>query len=347
MKAEEKLQALKNAGVNVDNYFAVSGADGNGIVCKIEDGILSVVDGDPGFLHYGDGKNGILAAAGAPGTISLKADLSVVKGIKDGGTLNVPRLFRRWVMGQMSRAETDGYHHGLVEWLRAKGYDYSMGMMLKELKAQAKMLHNGDAENFAIRNMWFNKELAADMLILDIKQTKELFDRSTLHKCKGRFYIHICGGYGNVFRDELESKILQPLHDAAVRVSDADTPQKLYEAFRGYYKIRVKLNGRESVMHPGFVDAYKAVGAYYTLQNMFLFHGCFLQKDGEKLYGYEALDELNRQMKDAGKSMADDGPREGWRFLGLMRNVIKYNGIDMNAKREEWRKARLERRGQA
>ncbi len=49
-KAQAKLDALKAAGVNVDNLFAMTSVGGAGIIARFEDGKLEAVqDNDPIF----------------------------------------------------------------------------------------------------------------------------------------------------------------------------------------------------------------------------------------------------------------------------------------------------------
>lgn len=109
-EAEAKIEALRNAGVNVANLFSIRGTDGSYEVGRLTDGQFAVVpDDDP-----------IFAAIRASKTIPDR------------------RLFRRWVMAQVFHMmiETDyktGQPIGFTAALRRKGYKYQWEMVVEEI----------------------------------------------------------------------------------------------------------------------------------------------------------------------------------------------------------------------
>ena len=70
------------------------------------------------------------------------------------------------------------------------------------------------------------------------------------------------------------------------------------------------------------------------MQNLLRFHGCKFPKDNDFYKrGKDALQLLD----DAANAYANG---EGWRLFGLMKQMIEENGIDIKAKREEWKEAK-------
>ena len=93
-KAEERINAMKAAGMNVDDFFTISGKNGSDILMRWQNGIPVAVTED-----------------------------EVVTKIKEAGTVPERRLFRRWVESQMFSALTFSSYYdkkvlGFHTWLR-------------------------------------------------------------------------------------------------------------------------------------------------------------------------------------------------------------------------------------
>ena len=102
MKAEAKIEALRAAGVNVDNLFSMKGSNGQETIARLVNGNLEIVkDNDPIFA-----------------------------AILNGGTVPNSQLFRRWVMAQVFHMLATG---DFVGTLQKKGYAYQWKMMLDEI----------------------------------------------------------------------------------------------------------------------------------------------------------------------------------------------------------------------
>lgn len=92
-------------------------------------------------------------------------------------------------------------------------------------------------------------------------------------------------------------------------------------------------------MSTAFIDAYKGVGAYYTMKNLVLFHDCRIM-DEKKLKANKApalmsqRQALNHLKKKAHEYFQGDG----WRMFGMMKKMLDDNDIDIKAKMASWRK---------
>ena len=72
-------------------------------------------------------------------------------------------------------------------------------------------------------------------------------------------------------------------------------------------------------------------GAFFTMQNLIRYHKCrFFDVDGSK------WDKVSSYHTLIGYSLDCHG--EGWRMIGVLRQFLKDNNIDIDAKRAEWRK---------
>lgn len=308
MKAAKKIQAMKAAGINVSNLFAVANAEGIEVIARLENGKLNILDdNDPVFI-------------------------AIIKG----GTVPNRRLFRRWVMAQVFHMMTQkkwgsDKPMGFLNALQAKGFRYSWEMLIEEIRVQAK-LEVLDQENFIQRNRWFNKDVAVNMATDYLKQLNEHIEqrKKRCKRCKGNPYITLNGN--DIFVDDLRKKVFNPLDKYVRMMKSAKNMTDLYHAVVGFYQIvKDVYSCYNIVMSPAFKDAYKGAGGYFTMRNLIMFHGCkMLSSKGNPLVESSSLRELDKLAE-----VYKNG--EGWRMFGAMKELIANNGIDIEAKMNEWR----------
>ncbi len=302
--AQQRIEALRAAGVDVSHLFAMTGANGGECIASNADGNLRILQDDDPIFEY----------------------------IVTAGTVNNKHLFRRWVMAQMFHMLTEKDYHGRVrgftDALHRRGYDYTWTMVVKELYAQMKMWQNGDKENFAIRHLFFNANVVGAMARFDIAELRKAVATRKIKKCKGVPYVTL--QRGNYFVADLEKKVFAPLEKLADDIARAKNITALYYATRAYdtAKFNVKWDTPQC---PKWVDAYKGAGAYYTLQNMIRFHKCYLWDERNKrLTKEQSLYRLDQ--------LAEEYKNEGWRLLGVLKKALKDNNVDIEQKIASWRK---------
>lgn len=307
-KADERIAALKEAGVDVSGFFSMKGVDGGEYVGKMENGKMSIfTDDDP-----------------------------VYDAILQGGDVYNWKLARRWVMSQMfhmlaleGSKKYGEYDNSITAQIRWKGYDYMWKQMEEELHAQMKMHKNGDMENFTDRNHWFNKDVLAAM-IEDYRYQLHLYVKHEckVKKCKGVPYKRICGE--DVFVDDIKKKVFEPIEKLVKEANNAKTPSGLYSVVCRFNKIR-KTRSWQPRQSAAWIDAYKGAGAFFTMQNLIRYHKCrFSDCFGNVMSKDSSYCEL--------RSKAKEYKGEGWRMIGLLRQFLEDNDIDIKKKMAEWRK---------
>lgn len=321
-KAQMRLEALKAAGVDVSKYFPL----GDDQLIKIENGAAVPVDMDDATID------------------------AVGKKIVEGGYVSNWKLFRRWVMSQMfhmlRQMETDKLTFNEV--LQRKGYEYQWRMLENELYAQVKMSEHGDFDNAGARSRWFNGDVASDMvtdyisklrkyvddnLIYNVKKDKDGNEKKAYkHTCKGNPYVRLQNK--DIFVADLERKVYTPLRDLANEMAAVPTYKQLYDAVHKFNKNRKHLEWNTK-QADAFIDAYKGSGSYYTMRNLIMFHGARFLKGGRKMSEAASLKELESKAKSY------DG--QGWRMLGVLKQLIKESGIDIQGKINEWFKAKCKK----
>lgn len=317
-KAQMRLEALKAAGVDVSKYFPL----GDDQLIKIENGAAVPVDMDDSTID------------------------AVGKKIVEGGYVSNWKLFRRWVMSQMFHMLRDMEKDGksFNEVLQKKGYEYQWRMLENELYAQVKMSEHGDLDNVGSRNRWFNGDVASDMvtdyisklrsyvdnnLIWNVKKDKDGNEKKAYkHTCKGNPYVRLQNK--DIFVSDLEKKVYTPLREIANEMAAVATYKQLYAVVRKFNKNRKHLEWNTK-QADAFINAYKGSGAYYTMRNLIMFHGARFLKNGRKMSEANSLKELESKAKSY------DG--QGWRMLGVLKQLIKESGIDIQGKINEWKKS--------
>ena len=318
-KAQMRLEALKAAGVDVSKYFPL----GDDQLIKIENGAAVPVDMDDATID------------------------SVGKQIVEGGYVSNWKLFRRWVMSQMFHMLRDMDKNGRTfnDVLQHKGYEYQWRMLENELYAQMKMASHGDHENAGARNRWFGGFVAADMAYDYIKKLRKYVDNNLIYKVKKdahgnvkKTYKHTCKGNpyvrlqnDDIFVADLEKKVYAPLGNLARKMYDSNTYKEVYDAVHEFNKKRKHL-AWDTKQADAFITAYKGSGSYYTMRNLIMFHGSRFMKNGRKMSETDSLKEL--------ESKANLYDEEGWRMLGVLKQLIKDNNISVQGKILEWKIAK-------
>ncbi|WP_373123610.1 ubiquitin carboxyl-hydrolase [Bacteroides caccae] len=299
--ADDKIAILRNAGIDVSNLFSIKSSNGDEAVGRLINGKFTVIpDNDPIFTD-----------------------------IINGGTVPNRRLFRRWVMAQVFHmmTQTDYNTHekiGFTEALNRKGYKYQWKMVIEEYRVQSK-LFSSDPENFTERNRWFNKEVAIEMAQHYIDQLKETIEKTRIRKCKGIPYVRL--KKNNVFVENLQAKVYAPLEKALDRIKRANSASMLYNAVNKFYsEVKKTYISSDFPQSKKFKDAYKGAGAFFTMKNLILFHGCKFPKMNQKT----SLAYLNNIITPV--------DFEGYKLFGVLKDFLKHNKIDIENKQAEWRR---------
>ncbi len=303
--AHERIEALRDVGVDVSHLFAMHGANGGECIASNKNGRLTI-------LEYDD---------------------PIFSLIMEQGTVPNSRLFRRWVMAQMFRMLTYVPYRrnepgGVTAAIHNLGYEYQWKMLLNELHAQMKMEHR-DPVNFADRNRWFNAKVAEKIAEDYVEKLKIRIKESKNYRCKGIPYKKVAGR--DIFVSDLNNKLYGPLFFAARKIGHAKDATQLYEATRKFNDMRVKMRW-DTPQSKVWIEAYKGSGAFFTMQNLIRFHGCIAYDDNNK--------RLDKQFSLAFVSAKAEEYKngEGWRLLAVLKKMLDDNGIDIKKKMREWSK---------
>lgn len=234
---EEKMAALKAAGIDVTNFFVIPGSPK---IFKPSDGtVVEVDEQDP-----------------------------VIKKILEAGDVPVYRLYRRWVMAQMFRMLNS--EKEFTESLNAKGYFYQWKMTAEEFRVQA-ILQKKDPEYLPLRHIWFNADTLYNMIdqaIHKLEKENKPWGR------KNPEYVTVAGAgiYLSRYNEGLEKlkKLRAKARNNMSLISLSNIALDVLAVFSQYFHRTDRVWKTCSA----FQDAYKGSGSYYTMENLIRFHGC-------------------------------------------------------------------------
>ena len=253
----------------------------------------------------------------------LSEFLELAKTNVEQGTVS-HKTFRRWVLAQTWKMLNEPVYDpkdrtckpGWERYMRLNyDYKYQFTMLLDELKVLEKMKkRNYHSEEYAIRKLFFTK----DVVLATCKHA--------LNAAKKNSY-----GYNAYFKNAIDNKIEEANRAYTV----------IWHSFNDDYHIMAVM--LEKFINTGILnyisckerkcqqwkDAYKAAGAYYSLQNMILYHDCALPI---LYHGYHVLPvnkkcDSYKTLNVITKDLATTG--ELWRLHNCLLDTIECNHFDL------------------
>lgn len=291
LNKNERMEKLNAKGVNTSKYFTVDMEDGTKI-------------------HL------IIDANGNP----VKVEDTIANQIITDGYVRNTKLHRRFVMAQMFHAlnfkSWDGRKEGYNEYIKRFGIKYEFDMMLEEIRVLSK-LEARDTETFMERSHFFTKDVIVKTMEDYVQELKNYVNKLETKKCKGVPYKRVKGQ--NIFVADLQKKIYSPLERKIHTLKYVSNYGEIYRIVKNFMNDMISLpyNAPKS---KAWIDAYKGEGAFYTLKNLVMFHGCSIKVDGHTVYGAAAVSVLNKRLKEY--------QGEGWRMFALMNKVIADNNFN-------------------
>lgn len=268
--------------------------------------------------------NGQTLTVSGNGIKELSAD-ELADALKNavGGNINNDNLHRRWVMAQWFRQynHPKGYAYAVSQLTQA----YQWKMLDKELETLAK-LERKDPEYFAERTVFFNITNITEMLSEYEQDLKNRVEHSKIHHCHGVPYIKLAGN--NIFTADIPKKIYRNLEIAIIEFSKSgnyNTALQRYRRIKNTYLLKYRTDKKTA--GKVFLEAYKASGAYYTLQNMVQCHDCSLREFDLENVRFNDRIYTGKAAYLYMKSLLPVYASESYRWTGMLRQCIKDNNF--------------------
>lgn len=298
LNKNERMNKLNAMGVNTSKYFTVPLENGGSVTIIIDE------NGNP-----------------------VKVEDTIANQIIEDGYVRNTKLHRRFVMAQMFQGlnykSYDGRKAGYNEWVKRHGLKYAFDMMLEEIRVLGK-LEERDRDTFVERAHFFTKDVIKATMEDYIAELMKYVETLPSKNCKGVPYKRVKGN--NIFVVDLDKKVYAPLRSDIHRIKYTSSYNELYRIVKNFMRNMVALPYNTS-KSKAWIDAYKGEGAFYTLKNLVMFHGCGIKVDGHMVYGAAAVSVLNKRLNEY--------KGEGWRMFALMKKVIDDNNFNFNKRMAE------------
>lgn len=302
-KKEERMEVLRKANVNTNNFFNLS-------------------------MNIPVGSNVQVLIDGVPYTVNTAGD-AIIKQIMDEGYVYNYKTDGRFVAAQTFKMlngksynyKTRQYETGWDAYLRNNySYMYQFEMMIDELHRLSKMERDNDAE-FAVLKNFFTKQVVIETCKQYIRQLKKFINNQPTRKCKGKPYVKL-NKYGNVYVSDLNAKVFSKLECVLAKITYAKDYKELEQNLREFVNVAPKLP-HDTPKCSGWKDTFKGIGAYKTLNNIIKHHGVTVQN-------YETKEILDRDASLAYvESLVNTYRGEYWKFHELLKATIKLNNFDL------------------
>lgn len=299
LNKNERMNKLNAMGVNTSKYFTVPLENGGSVTIIIDE------NGNP-----------------------VKVEDTIANQIIEDGYVRNTKLHRRFVMAQMFQGlnykSYDGRNTGYNEWVKRHGLGYAFDMMIEEIRVLGK-LEERDRDTFVERSHFFTKDVIAKTMADYVAELIKYVETLPNKNCKGVPYKRVKGK--NIFVVDLDKKVYAPLRNDIHRVKYASNYNQLYRIVKEFMRNMVALP-YTTPKSKAWIDAYKGEGAFYTLKNLVMFHGCGIKVDKfDVRFGASAVALLNQKL--------DEYQGEGWRMFALMKKVIADNNFDFKRRMAE------------
>lgn len=329
---ENRMAALQNAGLNVNNFFDVNMKLPMGAMIQVTfpngevQTVGGLVNGDT-VLNPVTGE--FVGKVGTYEGIPVYAD-PIANQIMQSGYVKNTKLFRRFVaahtfklLGKVTVEQR--WNRNVVyrsDWdknfNKDYGYGYQFSMTLEELRVLS-ILEKEDAEAFAERSRFFTQDVVVALCKQYMRQLKKFVKKSRDERkrtCQGKEYVKLAK-YGNVFITDLQRRVYQPMEFIISVIEGCDNYSELYGCFSDFCKKLNKLP-YETPKAPEFKTAYRANGAFYTMKNLIMYHNVNLEGCDTSIRSMQVLNGLLNVYKG-----------EYWRFHELLKKTVYDNHFDL------------------
>ena len=311
MRANERMNALANNGIDTSKFFTIT-LDRN----VVNKGIMLKLDGDDL-------------------TVSLADDYRKLREqISDNGTVACTKLYRRWICAQMLRIQkgiAEGKYRNIEDYMSHFTFKYMRRVISEELTALRAIERSGDIDTYNERSVFYTKDVIINVYTHWINDLKLELENAKIHIQNRNKWLepkreYVVIGNRNFYVDDVRLDIA----DMVGILNSIRTTNEVTSVRAMVVAINNKLtkyeNGRRQIysVPSSFKETYKASGAYYTLKNLVLFHNANLvnYETAEVLDGTEAFEYL--------KTYLSNVDYEGYKVYALMKDCLKRNNIRLD-----------------
>lgn len=312
MNKKERMEALRNAGINVDSFIAMGLPEGAKVTINLPGG----------------------------GTQEIEI---LKKRFKDMDAIKADPYFSRWTMAQVFDVLRSGLS---VERYLCRKYDHPYSYQFSQTLDRLKELYlktTAGSERREILSKFFNDRVAIELASGYLMILHKYIDELKVAHHKGVPYKKIPGFGMGVHCKDIEGVVFRPLEKAYERMKDSmwNNPKRFINAFEDFINHMVKIPEAYLKANVGlnkwFIAAYQGRGAYLTATGLIEFHGCRVYPRTQERYSWMKVKgdkPLSREESlKAVKAKVDEtsgifNVPDTYMLWGMMKELIVDNGFD-------------------
>lgn len=312
MTKKERMEALKNAGIDVDAFVAMGLPAGSKVTINLPNGEQTEIE-------------------------------LMLKRFEDMDAIKADPYFSRWTMAQVFDVLRSGLS---VERYLYRKYDHPYYYQFTQTLDRMKELYlktPAGSERREILSKFFNDMVAIKLAEGYLMILHKYIDGLKVAHHKGVPYKKIPGYAPGVHCKNIEGVVFAPLEREFERMRGAmyKNPKRFINAFEAFIGNMVKIPEAYLKANVGlnkwFIAAYQGRGAYLTATGLIEFHGCrvYPRKQGRyswlKVKGDTPLS--REESLKAVKAKVDEissifNVPDSYMLWGMMKELIEDNGFD-------------------
>lgn len=313
MTKKERMEALKNAGIDVDAFVAMGLPAGSKVTINLPNGEQTEIE-------------------------------LMLKRFEDMDAIKADPYFSRWTMAQVFDVLRSGLS---VERYLCHKYDHPYYYQFTQTLDRLKELYlktPAGSERREILSKFFNDRVAFELATGYLMILHKYIDGLKVAHHKGVPYKKVPGYAPGVHCKDIEGVVFAPLEREFNRMKEAmyRNPKRFINAFEDFINHMVKIPGDYLKANVGlnkwFLAAYQGRGAYLTATGLIEFHGCRVYPRKEGRYSWlkvkgdtplsreESLKAVKAKVKEITYSLYN--APDSYMLWGMMKELIVDNGFD-------------------
>lgn len=312
MTKKERMEALKNAGIDVDAFVAMGLPAGSKVTINLPNGEQTEIE-------------------------------LMLKRFEDMDAIKADPYFSRWTMAQVFDVLRSGLS---VERYLCRKYDHPYYYQFTQTLDRLKELYlktPAGSERREILSKFFNDRVAIELASGYLMILHKYIDELPVAHHKGVPYKKVPGYAPGVHCKDIEGIVFAPLEREFNRMKEAmyRNPKRFINAFEAFIGNMVKIPEAYLKANAGlnkwFIAAYQGRGAYLTAAGLIEFHGCRVYPRTQGRYSWQKVKgdkPLSREESlKAVKAKVDEissifNVPDSYMLWGMMKELIEDNGFD-------------------
>lgn len=312
MTKKERIEAMKQAGIDVDAFIAMGLPAGSKVT-------INLPNGDQAEIEL------------------------MLKQFEDMDAIKADPYFSRWVMAQVfdilrSRLSVERY--------LCRKYDHPYYYQFTQTLDRLKELYlktPAGSERREILSKFFNDRVAFELASGYLMILHRYIDELPVAHHKGVPYKKVPGYAPGVHCKDIEGIVFAPLERGFERMRDAmyKNPKRFINAFEAFIGNMVKIPEAYLKANVGlnkwFLAAYQGRGAYLTATGLIEFHGCRVYprvlgkyswhkvKSDKPLSREDSLKAVKAKVEEITNLIC---PPDSYMLWGMMKELVEDNGFD-------------------